>query len=100
MNTVPQRSRKKASGPRQAFICKWDTETWLVVKVRKVTDRGSTCFDVRWVNISSLNLSDAQAVDGSPDGKFLAFGSSNYTIGLLEANTLTVCPPWLWFYWP
>jgi len=70
-NTVPLRSRTKKTIPRQAFVCKWSTESWTVDKVRKVGDRGVTCFDV------------------SPNGKLLGFGSSDYTIGLLDANTLS-----------
>jgi WD40 repeat protein len=31
----------------------------------------------------------------SPDGRFLAFGSSDYTIGILDANTLSVRLPCL-----
>ncbi|KAH9947322.1 WD40 repeat-like protein [Amylocystis lapponica] len=69
MNTVPARTRAKSS-PRRAFVCKWDAETWEVTKVRKVGDRGLTCFDV------------------SPNGKLLAFGSSDYTVGILDAHTL------------
>ncbi|KAJ7507576.1 WD40 repeat-like protein [Mycena galericulata] len=70
-NTIPARSRTKKAAPRQAFVCKWNTATWAVVKVKKVGDKGLTCFDV------------------SPDGNLLAFGSSDYSVGLLDANTLT-----------
>jgi len=70
INTVPVRSRKTKSAPRQAFVCKWNTESWTIDKMRKVGDRALTCFDV------------------SPNGSLLAFGSSDYSIGLLDANTL------------
>ncbi|KAJ7667843.1 WD40-repeat-containing domain protein [Mycena polygramma] len=70
-NTVPGRSRTKKAAPRQAFVCKWNTATWAVEKVRKVGDKGLTCFDV------------------SPNGNLLAFGSSDYSVGLLDANTLS-----------
>ncbi|KAJ6629148.1 WD40-repeat-containing domain protein [Mycena sp. CBHHK59/15] len=70
-NTVPPRSRTKKAVARQAFVCKWNTATWTVDKVRKVGDRGLTCFDV------------------SPNGNLLAFGSSDYTVGLLDAKTLS-----------
>lgn len=69
LNTVPPRTRTKSS-PRRAFVCKWDTETWQVTRVRKVSDKGLTCFDA------------------SPSGKLLAFGSSDYTVGILDAQTL------------
>ncbi|KAI0370159.1 WD40 repeat-like protein [Pilatotrama ljubarskyi] len=69
MNTVPPRTRTKSS-PRNAFICKWDTKTWKVSTKRKVSDRQVTCFDV------------------SPDGKLLAFGSSDLTVGVIDAQTL------------
>lgn len=46
INTVPPRVRTKHS-PRVAFICKWDTEKWEVVKLRKVGEKGATCFDIR-----------------------------------------------------
>jgi len=70
VNTTPPRSRKTKASPRQAFICKWNTKTWIVDKTKKVGDKGLTCFDV------------------SADGRFLGFGSSDLTIGLLDANTL------------
>ncbi|KAI0676981.1 WD40 repeat-like protein [Trametes maxima] len=69
INTVPPRTRTKSS-PRRAFVCKWDTETWQVTKLRQISDRQVTCFDV------------------SPDGKLLAFGSSDLTVGVLDAYTL------------
>ncbi|KAH9938495.1 uncharacterized protein B0H18DRAFT_1205723 [Fomitopsis serialis] len=61
---------KNESSPRRAFVCKWDTEKWEVTKMRKVGDKGVTCFDV------------------SPNGKLVAFGSSDYTVGILDAKTL------------
>ncbi|KAJ7095233.1 WD40 repeat-like protein [Mycena belliarum] len=69
-NTVPARSRTKKAAPRQAFVCKWNTTTWAAEKVRKIGDKGLTCFAV------------------SPNGNLLAFGSSDYSVGLLDANTL------------
>ncbi|KAJ7699925.1 quinon protein alcohol dehydrogenase-like superfamily [Mycena rosella] len=68
-NTIPARSRTKKAAPRQAFVCKWNTATWTVDKVRKVGDKGLTCFDI------------------SPNGNMLAFGSSDYSVALLDANT-------------
>jgi prolactin regulatory element-binding protein len=47
VNTVPPRTRTKSS-PRVAFVVKWDTEKWEVVKLRKIGEKGATCFDVRY----------------------------------------------------
>jgi prolactin regulatory element-binding protein len=69
-NTVPTRSRNTKSLPRQGLVAKWNTEEWKVEKVRKVGEKGLTCFDV------------------SSNGKFIGFGSSDCSIGLLDANTL------------
>jgi len=70
LNGVATRSNKSRNPSRQSFICRWDTETWIVDRQRKVGDRGVTCFDI------------------SPDGRFLAFGSSDLSIGILDATTL------------
>jgi len=43
---------------------------WKVSKIRKVGDKSITCFDI------------------SSDGRILAFGSSDYTIGMLDSTTL------------
>ncbi|KAH9843963.1 WD40 repeat-like protein [Rhodofomes roseus] len=69
VNAVPPRTRTKSS-PRRAFVCRWNTEKWEVTKLRKVGDKGVTCFDV------------------SPNGQLVAFGSSDYTVGILDAKTL------------
>jgi len=74
VNTSPPRTRKTKSIPRPAFVVKWTIPTdpkgeW-EARVRKVGEKGVTCFDV------------------SPDGRFLAFGSSDFTIGILDTNTL------------
>jgi prolactin regulatory element-binding protein len=49
MNTVPPRTRTKHS-PYTSFVCKWNTDTWEVVKVRKISDKRATCFAARSVN--------------------------------------------------
>ncbi|KAF8803683.1 WD40 repeat-like protein [Phlegmacium glaucopus] len=71
INSVPPRTRKTRTVIRQAYICKWNTETWVVEKTKKVGDRGLTCFDV------------------SIDGCFLGYGSSDLTIGVLDAKNLS-----------
>lgn len=45
VNTIPSRSsRKGKAGARQGWVCKWNTEKWEVERVRKVGERGVTCF--------------------------------------------------------
>ncbi|KAF9076354.1 WD40 repeat-like protein [Rhodocollybia butyracea] len=69
VNTILSRSRGKST-PRQAYLAKWNTENWTIEKSRKVGDRGITCFTI------------------SPDGKLLGYGSSDLSVGLLDASTL------------
>jgi len=71
INVSPPRSKKSKSTTRHAYICKWNTDTWTMQKSRKVGDRGITCVDL------------------SPDGRFVGFGSSDLTIGMLDAQTLS-----------
>jgi len=68
--TVPRTKARSKVIPRQAYISKWDVSGWEVTKSRKVSDKGVTCFDM------------------SPNGKYLAFGSSDYSIGILDSTTL------------
>ncbi|KAF8916839.1 WD40-repeat-containing domain protein [Mucidula mucida] len=70
-NTKNVRTRTSKSVPRPSFAMKWDTATWKVEKSRKIGDKPLTCFVV------------------SPDGQYLGFGSSDLSIGLLDAATLT-----------
>jgi len=69
VNTEPPKTSPKSS-PRRSFICRWNTETWQVTKFRQVSVRGLTCFDV------------------SPNGKLLAYGSSDLSVGIVDAQTL------------
>ncbi|CAA7259537.1 unnamed protein product [Cyclocybe aegerita] len=70
VNVVSPRTKKSKTVTRQAYVCKWNTNTWTVEKSRKVGDRSLTCFDI------------------SIDGRFLGFGSSDLSIGMLDAKTL------------
>ncbi|KIY49519.1 hypothetical protein FISHEDRAFT_5441, partial [Fistulina hepatica ATCC 64428] len=77
INTIPVRSRTKKSAPRQAYVCKWQNEgtgsksnAWTVVKSRSLGEKGATCFDM------------------SRDGKRLALGLSDYSITVLDADSL------------
>lgn len=92
INTVPPRTRTKKS-PRRAFVCRWDADQWQVVRLRQVSDRGLTCLDVRYalkISLDQVSCPDARVM-ASVDGRFVAFGSSDYTIGILDAKTLAVC---------
>ncbi|SPO25997.1 uncharacterized protein UTRI_02271 [Ustilago trichophora] len=55
---------------RKSFVTAWDADTWDLIETRHVSDRPVTVFDV------------------SPDGNFLAYGSSDLSIGVLDAKTL------------
>ncbi|KJA30095.1 hypothetical protein HYPSUDRAFT_60938 [Hypholoma sublateritium FD-334 SS-4] len=72
VNTVTPRSKKSKGPSRQAFVFKWKTQTWTVELSRKIGDRGITCVDI------------------SSDGRFLSYGSSDLTIGMLDTKTLSV----------
>ncbi|EIN10603.1 hypothetical protein PUNSTDRAFT_132690 [Punctularia strigosozonata HHB-11173 SS5] len=72
-NTVPARSSgrgRSKQAPRLAYVCKWDVKTWKVKSMRKVGDKAATCFDM------------------SANGKLLAYALSDYTVGVLDADTL------------
>ncbi|KAF8974375.1 WD40 repeat-like protein [Flammula alnicola] len=71
INTTPPRSKKTKGATRQAYVCKWNTNTWAVEKSRKVGDRSITCVDI------------------SADGRFLGYGSSDLSIGMLDSKTLS-----------
>ncbi|PPQ66763.1 hypothetical protein CVT24_008720 [Panaeolus cyanescens] len=71
INTTSPRKKQARTASRHASICIWDTKTWNVTKSRKVGDRGLTCFDV------------------SADGLYLAYGSSDLSIGMLDSKTLS-----------
>ncbi|KDR83558.1 hypothetical protein GALMADRAFT_235779 [Galerina marginata CBS 339.88] len=70
INASPPRSRQSKKASRRAYICKWNAVTWTAEKTRKVVDGGLTCMDV------------------SSDGRFIGYGSSDLTIGVLDAKTL------------
>lgn len=61
INTSPPRTRKTKTPLRQAFVCRWNTESWTVDKTRKVGDRGLTCFDVRFVFVVIISKEMTEA---------------------------------------
>ncbi|KAL8291360.1 hypothetical protein RQP46_002338 [Phenoliferia psychrophenolica] len=71
VNAAPAvRSRKAGPGEKKSFVSMWDTKTWKLVKTRVVSQRPLTAFDI------------------SLDGTLLAFGSSDLSVGVLDAVNL------------
>ncbi|KAL5530192.1 hypothetical protein ACEPAF_6449 [Sanghuangporus sanghuang] len=68
--TSGPRIRGSKTKPKQGYVCRWNTDSWKVVKSRKIGEKGITCFDV------------------SANGRFLAYGSADHTIAILDATTL------------
>ncbi|GAA5828040.1 hypothetical protein JCM5353_003160 [Sporobolomyces roseus] len=65
------KGRKKASqGSKKSFVSLWDTNEWKLLKTRTIGMKPITSFDV------------------SEDGTLLAYGSSDLSIGILDAITL------------
>ncbi|KAG1892634.1 WD40 repeat-like protein [Suillus subluteus] len=80
VNTVAPRMKKSKTGKKQAYILKWRVDlngeqnsarSISMEGSRKAGEGGLTCFDV------------------SPNGKFLAFGSSDYSLGMLDSTALS-----------
>ncbi|KAF9247145.1 quinon protein alcohol dehydrogenase-like superfamily [Melanogaster broomeanus] len=75
--TLPRAPKAKAA-KKQAYVLRWEITSSLeddsfnarVETIRKTRDGNLTCFDV------------------SRDGKFLAFGASDYSLGVLDSTTL------------
>ncbi|SAM66768.1 uncharacterized protein UBRO_12729 [Ustilago bromivora] len=70
VNAAPVGGKGPKAKIRKSFVTAWDADTWDLIETRHVSDRPVTVFDV------------------SPDGKFLAYGSSDLSIGVLDAKTL------------
>ncbi|GAA5888882.1 hypothetical protein JCM5296_005030 [Sporobolomyces johnsonii] len=64
------RTRKPPAGSKKAFVSLWDARSWKLVKTRTVSQKPITAFDV------------------SEDGTLLAYGSSDLSVGILDAVTL------------
>ncbi|OJA20908.1 hypothetical protein AZE42_00895 [Rhizopogon vesiculosus] len=80
VNTVAPRAKKAKMAKTQAYILKWrvslqgendSARSIFVERARQAGEGGLTCLDV------------------SPNGKFLAFGSSDYSLGILDSTTLS-----------
>ncbi|GAA5920105.1 hypothetical protein JCM1841_004100 [Sporobolomyces salmonicolor] len=71
VNAAPTgRTRKHPAGSKKAFVSLWDARSWRLVKTRTVSQKPITAFDV------------------SDDGTLLAYGSSDLSVGILDAVTL------------
>ncbi|KAI0265145.1 WD40 repeat-like protein [Gloeopeniophorella convolvens] len=68
INTTPARGVK--SSQRKAYIVRWNAETWKPERTRRIGTKGMTTFDL------------------SDNGKWIAYGSSDCSVGLLDAWTL------------
>ncbi|KAH9973057.1 quinon protein alcohol dehydrogenase-like superfamily [Lactifluus volemus] len=68
INTTPARGSKPSQ--RKAYLIRWDTDGWKVERMRKVGTKGLTVLDL------------------SDNGKWIAYGSSDCSVGLLDAFTL------------
>ncbi|EKM80201.1 hypothetical protein AGABI1DRAFT_57743 [Agaricus bisporus var. burnettii JB137-S8] len=71
INTSSPRERGRKSPPRQGYISRWNPRTWTVERQKKVGDKALTAFDI------------------SLDGRFLGYGSSDLSIGMLDSKTLS-----------
>ncbi|PWN40036.1 WD40 repeat-like protein [Ceraceosorus guamensis] len=63
-------SKGKGKADRRSFVTSWDADSWDLVETRKISDKPVTVFDV------------------SSDGTKLAYGSSDLSVGVLDARTL------------
>ncbi|KAG8218803.1 WD40 repeat-like protein, partial [Butyriboletus roseoflavus] len=78
VNVTLPRAKHAKLAKRRAYVLKWRiTEKdgsfdACIETIRKVCDGNLTCFDV------------------SSDGRLLAFGASDYSLGILDSNTLTL----------
>ncbi|ETS62661.1 hypothetical protein PaG_03307 [Moesziomyces aphidis] len=70
VNAAPAGGKGPKAKIRKSFVTAWDADTWDLIETRHVSDRPVTVFDV------------------SADGKFLAYGSSDLSVGVLDAKTL------------
>lgn len=70
VNAAPAGGKGPKAKIRKSFVTAWDADSWDLIETRHVSDRPVTVFDV------------------SPDGRLLAYGSSDLSIGVLDAKTL------------
>lgn len=115
VNSAPPRQSGRNKIERKSFILRWDLgagtiigaavaavgkddkgtageENWEVKKVRNLGKKAVTVFDVRWVApvISLDALLMERYVFDSANGKLVAYGASDYSVGILDARTFAV----------
>ncbi|SCV73170.1 BQ2448_7095 [Microbotryum intermedium] len=77
VNSTPKvRSRKPGKNDKKSFVSVWDAKEWKLKKTRTVSMKPITAFDISVV------------IDASADGTMLAYGSSDLSVGVLDAQTL------------
>ncbi|SCZ94646.1 BZ3500_MvSof-1268-A1-R1_Chr12-3g04019 [Microbotryum saponariae] len=71
VNSTPKvRSRKPGKNDKKSFVSVWDAKEWKLKRTRTVSMKPITAFDI------------------SLDGTMLAYGSSDLSVGVLDAQTL------------
>lgn len=96
VNVTLPRVKNEKLAKKRAYILKWKiTEKdgsfdACVETIRKVCDGNLTCLDVRYVYFFDTCRPAGQIKFHSSDGRLLAFGASDYSLGVLDSDTLTV----------
>lgn len=96
INVTLPRGKHEKLAKRRAYVFKWKitekdgTFHAGVEIIRKVCDGNLTCFDVRCVCSVDTCRPACQVNFHSSDGRLLAFGASDYSLGVLDSNTLAV----------
>lgn len=99
VNTIPPRSAR--GGKRSSYVCVYqqlgaeDESKWTLSKTRSASGKAITVFDVKWVIPPRCfrpgRKDGTDAIRNSAKGSLLAYGSSDLSIGVLDAKTLAVC---------
>ncbi|KAH7931388.1 WD40 repeat-like protein [Leucogyrophana mollusca] len=79
LNTTAPRAPKAKSAKRQAYIVKWNVA---------VNPTGKDGWDAQVERLRKAGESWVTCLDASPNGKFLAFGLSDYSLCLVDTVTL------------
>lgn len=93
--TLPRVKHAKLAKKR-AYILKWkiiEKDGSLdpcLETIRKICDGNLTCLDVRCVCRFDTCRPAGKIKFHSLDGRLLAFGASDYSLGVLDSNTLAV----------
>ena len=96
VNVTLPRVKHEKFAKKRAYVLKWkisEKDASLdayIETTRKVCDGNLTCFDVRCVRCLDTCRPAGQVNLHSSDGRLLAFGASDYSLGVLDSNTLAV----------